>query len=271
MEVPAQNSGYPMADVESLISYIRNNKFIPIPDEERIFTGGDASNYIESGTDALRSLVLYAGLEPSSKVLEVGCGIGRMALPLTQFLTSGQYVGTDIVFHGLAWCNENIASRYSNFSFHHHDIFNEFYNSGGRGSVAEVSLPTVDGGFDVVFLASVFTHLTREDAQAYLHRIYETLAPDGRLWGTWFSVDADIGDSILDGRSKVPVHFKCDDGAFYTTPEKGTLAVAFHEAEILEMLDAAGFKVGYFQRGDWCGPRRQFNGGLQDLIVAVKK
>jgi SAM-dependent methyltransferase len=257
-------------DIEKLIEYVKNDRFIPIPDGERIFTGGDLSDFVQIGTDILRSLVLFGGANPSSKILEIGSGIGRAAIPLTQLLKTGSYTGTDIVFQGLAWCQENISKYYPNFSFHHYDIENEFYNPTGQGRIEDIRLPAVDGGYDLVFLASVFTHLTTADAEAYLPRIYEALAPGAKLWGSWFIIDEDIGDAILDGRAKVPVLFKCDDGAFYTTPQKGTLAVAFREDVVRSMLERAGFKITYVQHGDWCGPRRQFNGGLQDLIVAEK-
>jgi ubiquinone/menaquinone biosynthesis C-methylase UbiE len=37
------------------------------------------------------------GLRPDEKILDVGCGIGRKTLPLTQYLTKGrEYEGIDI-------------------------------------------------------------------------------------------------------------------------------------------------------------------------------
>ena len=37
------------------------------------------------------------GLKPEHRVLDIGCGVGRVALPLTRYLTSGTYDGFDIV------------------------------------------------------------------------------------------------------------------------------------------------------------------------------
>jgi SAM-dependent methyltransferase len=261
-----------MSDLESLITHIKQNRFMPTPHSDRIFTGGDASNYIQVGTDILRSLYWLAKATPSSKILEIGSGIGRAAVPLTQFLSEeGSYTGTDIVADGVNWCGENISSRYPNFNFVHYDIYNEFYNPEGAGTVEETPLPQVDGGYDIVFLASVFTHLNRSDVETYLPRMAESLKPGGRLWGTWFIVDNGIGDDILDGRSKVPLLPKEDDGVYYSADNKGTGAVAFDEGMIRSMLDTAGFDISYIQRGEWCSPRANVNGGFQDVIVATRR
>ena len=40
----------------------------------------------------------YGALEPDHRVLDVGCGVGRLAIPLTKYLSrSGSYNGFDIV------------------------------------------------------------------------------------------------------------------------------------------------------------------------------
>jgi SAM-dependent methyltransferase len=261
-----------LSDIETLISYIKQDRFLPTPPAERIFTGGDDSDYIGVGTDILRSLYWLAKAEPTSKVLEVGSGIGRCAVPLTQFLNAeGRYVGTDIVADGVKWCAENISSKYPNFEFVYSDIYNEFYNPTGKGCVDKEPLPQIKGGFDIVFLASVFTHLNRADVEAYLPKMSAALKPGGLLWGTWFIVDNEIGDAILDGRSKVPLLPKEEDGVYYSAENKGTGAVAFYEGTIWSLLYEAGFNVAVVQRGEWCSPRAQTNGGFQDIIVAVKR
>src|SRR5262249_46340342 len=43
-------------------------------------------------------------LRPTDRVLDVGCGIGRMAVPLTRYLTAaGRYDGFDITARSIAW------------------------------------------------------------------------------------------------------------------------------------------------------------------------
>ena len=48
-----------------------------------------------------------------NSVLDVGCGIGRMAIPLARYLnTDGKYEGFDIIPENIAWCQRAITPRY---------------------------------------------------------------------------------------------------------------------------------------------------------------
>ncbi|MDQ2688224.1 MAG: class I SAM-dependent methyltransferase, partial [Armatimonadota bacterium] len=50
----------------------------------------------EIGKSTLRHLVEAGGLQSNESVLEIGCGYGRIALPLTHYLNaSGRYEGID--------------------------------------------------------------------------------------------------------------------------------------------------------------------------------
>ena len=80
--------------------------------------------------------------ESDFKVLDIGCGIGRMAAPLATFLSpEGSYDGTDIVKDGIDWCNEKINSKYPNFRFWLDDIYNSRYNPNGLYKASEYEFP----------------------------------------------------------------------------------------------------------------------------------
>src|SRR5262245_7408945 len=66
--------------------------------------------------------LLTRGLEPRHHVLEVGCGLGNLALGLSHFLTDGRYEGFDIHGPAVRWCQRAITPRFPNFRFHHADI-----------------------------------------------------------------------------------------------------------------------------------------------------
>ena len=69
------------------------------------------------GDAFLQFFITYGGLQPTDRVLDVGCGVGRMARALTGYLTSGEYEGFDIMRASVSWCNVNISPRFPNFHF----------------------------------------------------------------------------------------------------------------------------------------------------------
>lgn len=256
-------------DLETLLMTILRNRYLPQPKKERIFIGD--GDFMLEGVNALRSLVHYGGLQPSSHVLEIGSGIGRVALPLTQYLdASGSYSGIDIVNDGVSWCHENITQVYDNFRFLHYDIFNPYYNPTGRGKVADVDLPFEDKSFDVVFLNSVFTHLDAADTRAYVRQIRRVLKDDGRLWCSFFLITPTSRKLINRGNSTLNFFLTKEGPDYYLDKNRSTVAVAYDENFVLNLLKENDFALAMpIQEGSWSGiggPR-----GYQDLLILDKK
>ena len=129
-----------------------------IPPKRMIFVGGAAFKRI--GDEFLEYFVEHGGLRQGDTVLDLGCGIGRMARPLTAYLyPSSRYEGIDVDRAGIEWCRANISSRYPNFHFRSADVYNKTYNPRGRMRASEYRLPFPDRTFDFVLLTSVFTHM----------------------------------------------------------------------------------------------------------------
>jgi cyclopropane fatty-acyl-phospholipid synthase-like methyltransferase len=70
---------------------------------------GEAEGFHEAGARYVRHFVEIGGLRPEHTVLEVGCGIGRMAIALTSFMGSGTYDGFDVAPQGVRWCQRNVT------------------------------------------------------------------------------------------------------------------------------------------------------------------
>src|SRR5437867_6142389 len=76
---------------------LRGRRVDMIPARSEIFAGS-VDGFARSGETLVERLVELGGLRPDSKVLDVGCGIGRLAVPLTRHLgETGSYDGLDIV------------------------------------------------------------------------------------------------------------------------------------------------------------------------------
>jgi len=123
-----------------------------------------------------KMFVEQGGLKPHERVLDIGCGVGRMAIPLTNYLISpGQYAGFDIVKEGIDWCQQNITPRFANFEFQFLDVYNGHYNPAGKLAANSVRFPYESDRFDFVFLTSVFTHMLADGIERYLCEVQRVL------------------------------------------------------------------------------------------------
>jgi SAM-dependent methyltransferase len=253
-------------DFETYLRKIRDNRFLPVPASEKIYTGGDAGNFLQVGIDTLRSLVTFGKVTPSSRVLEIGSGIGRVALPLTQWLEGeGEYTGVEIVKDGVDWCAQNIGAHYPRFRFLHLDIYNEYYNPNGTQKIGDLPLPA--GHFDIAVFCSVFTHLVADDTAAYLKLLARTLKPGGLVWGTWFMMDDEARALVLEGKTTLKFNIDGEQTFFLDAERKSTLAVAYERPCIERLFADHGFTVDFVDTGLWCA-RDKAAGGYQDLVIA---
>ena len=63
-----------------------------LPPTRKHFVGN--GDFKAVGYEFLRYFIQYGDLAPDDDVLDVGCGIGRMALPLANYLKHGSYSGS---------------------------------------------------------------------------------------------------------------------------------------------------------------------------------
>ena len=91
------------------------------PSKGDVFIG--SGDFIMQGKQHLNLLKLYVSLKPEDFVLDIGSGIGRTAVALTNYLSgNGKYYGFDVVEKGVKWCNAKIKKDYPNFDFIFTDI-----------------------------------------------------------------------------------------------------------------------------------------------------
>jgi|SRR6267143_97095 len=236
-----------------------------VPPRHLSFVGD--GDFEANGDEFLRHFIDLGGLRPEDRVLDVGCGIGRMARPLTKHLTAGSYEGIDIVPQGIRWCQRNISRRYPNFRFHLADIHNLMYNPHGGFQPAEYQFPFEDHEFDFTFLTSVFTHMLKRDMEHYLTEIARTLRPGGKCLITFFLLNEESRKLMTAGRSSLDFKFQLDgcwtdDG---DVPEHG---VAFDEAYIRALYRELGFNLETVRYGTWCGRPEYLS--YQDIVTARK-
>lgn len=154
-------------------------------------------------------LTKHANLGPSSRVLEIGCGCGRNAIALAPAIKTGQYFGVDIEPLSLLACTDNKFFADKNFSFQILNIQNDEYNKDGAHSASQFKFDFQDNSFDVIFLISVFTHMTTKDVKNYIAEISRMLKPGGTCM--FSSILVDHGTTYR----SISFPFKSEDHYFY--------------------------------------------------------
>jgi len=239
-----------------------------VPPRGIIFTG--SGDFLEVGRKYCRYFVDLGGLRPTHRVLDVGCGIGRMAVPLTAYLRSpGAYEGFDIVPAGIAWCRRRITPTFPSFGFQVADIHSALYNPGGSHTPHTYRFPYPDASFDFAYLTSVFTHLLPPAVENYLAEVARTLRPGGRAFITLCLLNPEAWNLISAGASNLDFPFargKCRI-ADRRSPEA---AVAYDEPYVRSLYRAHGLEIAEpILYGSWCGRPNFLD--YQDIVIAEKR
>lgn len=233
------------------------------------YVGG--SDFKATGYEFLRYFTEYGGLKPDHAVLDIGSGIGRMAIPLTNYLRQGRYEGVEIVTTGVDWCQQHISTRYPNFHFHHNDIYNKSYNPKGSVKASEYRFPFEDGTFDFVFLTSVFTHMLTADVEHYIAEIARMLKPGGRVLSTWLFLNDESRRcmSANPGVHQLVHPVSGNEHLLVVNPVSPEDATGYEQDFVESLFMKNGLQPeGDVLYGSWCG-RTEYE-STQDIIVCVK-
>lgn len=115
---------------EEIRRALRGERNPMVPPMWRVFTG--RGDFLAVGREFVGHYKAFAGLKPHHDVLEVGSGMGRMAVALTEYLApNARYEGLDIVPEGITWCASRITPRHPNFRFRLADVRNDLYRKRG--------------------------------------------------------------------------------------------------------------------------------------------
>lgn len=238
----------------------------PPPDAERAIGAGD---FTAIGEAFLGYAIDLAGLRPHHRVLDVGCGLGRMAIPLTRYLRGqGSYEGFDVEGNRVAWCQRNITRRYPRFHFQRVDVGNKAYNPAGRQAASAFSFPYPDAAFDLVLLASVFTHMLEGDMRRYLAEIARVLRPGGRCLATYFLLNDESERLLAEGHGTLRFLVR-GDGCRYVDERVPEGAIAWQETLVRRLHEESGLRLLEPVRyGSWPGRDRFFS--YQDIAIAER-
>lgn len=151
-----------------------------------------------------------AGLGPRTRLLDWGCGPGRLAIGIRHLMGSiADYHGVDHRPDHVAWAEENLGDQHHRFT-----LFEP-------GAVA-YQLPTEPESVDLLYTGAAFTHYVTADVTGYARAIASVLAPRGRAVMT-----AWVAQEVPDSEEKrgVPDDVTYERGFFEATLYEAGLTV----------------------------------------------
>ena len=163
--------------------------------------------YFQSCVVEATRLTAQLGYRPGSKVLDVGCGLGRLATGMiAQFGERANYLGLEPNRDFYEWCSSTIEPAHPSYQFVHVDIASELYNPDGTIDGATLSLPVPDSSIDIVYCWGVFTNAIEEHVSRYISEFQRVVATDGRIFLTAFVEEQ---DAVVDFNPDEYVPFDC--------------------------------------------------------------
>jgi SAM-dependent methyltransferase len=241
---------------------------IPLSD---VIGGGDPERV---ASEVISVMASHVDLPAKSSILDVGCGCGRIATGLTQYLhPKSRYVGVDIVSELVEFGRKRISPRYPNFSFQLLDEGNLSYDwwrqKNGQKDIARLSDALPPETVDLAISISLFTHLDVPAATDVLAAIARMLGEGAQAFVTVFVLDSAAREGIESNRTGFGFKHRTPSGQLYAEKlEEPTHAVAYEIGQIEALIHSVGLQLEKWIRGYWS----QGNAGeiFQDALILRK-
>jgi SAM-dependent methyltransferase len=234
---------------------------------------GDRKNvgpeFQDIGARLVEEMIGDGYILPDHRVLDVGCGLGRLARVLTQYLSpTGVYFGIDVTKSSIDWCTANYPG-YPNFHFIHADLFNTEYNPTAGRLAADYRFPFDANSFDFIFSTSLYTHLVLRDADNYLSEMARVLNPEGSMWNTFLLLDEISEPLARTARKEVCMPFEIE-GGLTAIPHNPEALISFRRPVIEGIHTRHGLQIEDIRNGTWSGRSDNLRASYQDVVIARK-
>jgi ubiquinone/menaquinone biosynthesis C-methylase UbiE len=138
------------------------------------------------------NLLQMEGLQPDHTLLDLGCGVGRLAVHVIPTLVGGSYIGIDISQTMLKRGKARIDGAIPNPPCQVRWI---------KQTTPEFEI--ADNSVDMMCAFSVFTHMEHEDAYQYLKAALRIVKPHGRFIFSCLPLTLPLGKEVFLNSSSV--------------------------------------------------------------------
>jgi len=194
----------------------------------------DDKYFLASAQTEARRLVKHLALTVNSRLLDIGCSVGRLPIGIMdKKIKIQEYCGVDVSKKSIQWCKRYLTRNHQNFNFIYLNVRNERYNPKGTPIDRSFRFPFNDQYFDIIYLYSVFSHMTKVDIEFYLKEFKRTISKKGKMFLTVF-VEEDVTNMAINPKD-------------YRNKWKGELhCVRYNKSFFTDLLSKYRFKVDRF-------------------------
>lgn len=220
-------------------------------------------HFDQIGQQFRRILTEHAGLNRKSRVLDVGCGTGRLAKALTGAVHS--YHGLDVHQGFIDYCK----TTYRDQDFTYADVRHDEYNPGGTVEPTTYEFPYPARSFDLVCVVAVFNHFYTPWVFQYVRQISRVLRPKGLLVATFLLLNQRSME-VINTRTRTPYLFPHrTDESWHDDGGRPLLNVAHPEEAVRRVCIKSNLMIREPLRyGEWVGSKIALAG--PDIIIAQK-
>jgi SAM-dependent methyltransferase len=155
----------------SRLDYYRHYARSDIDQKYKTLTGCTSEEEFDQTGKLVLEQLISLGFKQNSKILDLGCGTGRLATQLLPYLgEQGEYYGCDISPEVIEFCRK----RYSRSNFHF--LTNQ---------MKKIPL-SLGANFDFIWCYSVFTHIFPDEMVCLLQECKRLIRPQGLLLASYY-------------------------------------------------------------------------------------
>jgi len=212
-------------------------------------------------------LIEHAGLKRDSRILDIGCGTGRLAKPISQLLDTGSYEGIDVSRQYIEYCQAHLAKP--NIRFNHVNIKHEEYNPTGVISPMDFKLHHNDNSFDIVTAIAVFNHFETKWVYKYITEMARVLRPKGILFATYLILNPNYLHSLANNDDQSMIFEYRTLDSWHKFQDRPLINVAIPESGLRQQYVKCGLMIKEpIRYGEWCGSPVALTG--HDVVIAIK-